>query len=117
MKALSFKPSPLAAWLILAGALITLFPLKLEHLEIILILVTLLSLPWLPKKRLRSAPFLLLYIVFAILALKLPLPLPISWHPIAQLLIVLFIWVSLLYIPLSILLYYLLHTAKAQTQQ
>lgn len=114
MKTLSFKLSPLFAWLILAGALTTLFPLKLEHLEIVLILVTFLSLPWLPKKRTRSAPLLLLYVAFAILALILPLPLPISWHPLTQLLLILIIWAFFLYIPLSIFLYYLFRTALAQ---
>ena len=114
MKMPTLKPSPLAAWLILAGALITLFPLKLEHLEIILITVTLLSLPWLPKKRLRSAPFLLLYVVFAIMALNIPLSLPTSWHLLTQLLTSLVIWALLLTTPLSLLVYYLFHTAQTK---
>lgn len=114
MKAVSSRLCPLAAWLILAGALITLFPLKLEHLEIIIILVTLLSLSWLPKKRLRSAPFLLLYVAIAILALNVSLPLPNSWHPLAQLTFVITFWALALSVPLATLVYYLFHTARAQ---
>lgn len=114
MKDASFQLSPLAAWLVLAGCLATLFPLKLEQLEIILISVALLSLLWLPKKRTRSAPLLLLYAASAVLALKLPLPLTASWHPLAQLLFILFVWASLLCVILSILFYYFFLTAAGQ---
>lgn len=111
MRTFALRLSPLAAWLILAGALATLFPLRLEHIEIIFTLTTLLTLPWLPRLRRRSAPFLLLYVVFAILALKVPLPLPNSWHPVAQLLFIILFWALSLIIPLSVLVYYLFRTA------
>lgn len=111
MRTFALRLSPLAAWLILAGALATLFPLRLEHIEIIFILTTLLTLPWLPRLRRRSAPFLLLYVAFAILALKVSLPLPNSWHPIARLLFIILFWALSLIIPLSILIYYLFRTA------
>ncbi len=113
MRQLTLRLSPLAAWLILAGMLATLFPLRLEHIEIIFVLTTLFTIPWLPRRRRRSAPFLLLYVVFAILALKVPLPLPNSWHSVARLLFVIIFWALSLIIPLSILVYYLFHTAPS----
>lgn len=113
MRTFALRLSPLAAWLILAGALATLFPLRLEHIEIIFALVTLSTLPWLPRLRRRSAPFLLLYVTFAILALKIPLPLPNSWHPIARLLLVIIFWALSLIIPLSILIHYLFRTDRS----
>lgn len=113
MKTFTLRPSPLAAWLILASALATLFPLRLEHIEIIFALTTLLTFPWLPRLRRRSAPFLLLYVAFALLALKVPLPLPNSWHPVARLLFITLFWALSLTIPLSILVYYLFRTARS----
>lgn len=112
MRTFALRLSPLAAWLILACMLATLFPLRLEHIEIIFVLVTLLTLPWLPRLRRRSAPFLLLYVAFAILALKVPLPLPNSWHPVARLLFIMLFWALSLIVPLSILVYYLFRTAR-----
>ena len=111
MRTFALKLPPLAAWLILAGALATLFPLRLEHIEIIFALVTLSTLPWLPRQRRRSTPFLLFYVAFAILALKVPLPLPNSGHPVARLLFIMLFWALSLIIPQSILIYYLFRTA------
>ena len=106
------KLSPLAAWLILTAAVATIFPLKLEYLWSILITTTLLAMLWLPGRRIRSAPFLLLYIVTALLALSISLHLPTTLHPLAKLLLTLLAWGLILTIPLSGLIYYLLRTAR-----
>lgn len=103
---------PLAAWLILAGASLTLFPLHLEHLYSILIATIALSISWLPGRRYRSAPFLALYALTALTALNVPLPLPNAWHPLVILILTLTIWGAVLTVPLSILIFYLLRTAR-----
>lgn len=111
MKA-SFSLSPLAAWLLLAGAVTTLFPLTLEQTLIILIITAALSIVWLPGKRLRSAPFVVLYAATALLALIIPVPLPAVWHPLAKLLVTLCLWGLVLALPLAGLLAYLFRTRE-----
>jgi hypothetical protein len=109
-----FSLSPVAAWFILAGAVATLFPLRLEHIQMILAATALLAAAWLPGRRLRSAPFLLVYLITAALALKVSLPLPGSSHPVASLLLVLAVWAIVLIIPLSSFMYYLFRTAATK---
>jgi hypothetical protein len=104
--------SPLAAWLILAGAVATLFPLSLEYITAILATAAVLSIVWLPGRRLRSGPFLILYTTTATLALVVSLPLPTAWHPLPRLLLALGIWGVLLTAPLAALLTHLLRTAR-----
>lgn len=103
--------SPLAAWLILAGAVVTLFPLNLEQIQIILAAAMLLSVFWLPGRRYRSAPFLFLFALVALLALNVNIPLPASWHPLLKLIFSLIIWAALLNILLGSLIAYLLRTS------
>lgn len=112
--ALEKRLSPLAAWMILAGASATFFPLRLEQLYVILMAAMLLSALWLPGRRYRSAPFLALYAGTALLALNLTIPLPSSWHPILRLIVILGIWTVVLIIPLSVLLILLLRTARTR---
>lgn len=108
---MTLHPSPLAAWLLLATAVTTLFPLKLEHVITMLIAAALLSVIWLPGRRMRSAPFVVLYALTAVLALTVPLPLPGNWHPLVRLLLTLGAWGLVLALPLAGLLAYLLRTA------
>ncbi|MBI4022146.1 MAG: hypothetical protein HY372_02220 [Candidatus Andersenbacteria bacterium] len=103
--------SPLAAWLILSGAVATLFPRTIEQTQLILAAAMLLSIFWLPGRRYRSAPFLFLFALVALLALNVRIPLPISWHPLLKLLLRLLIWAALLNIIISSLIAYLLRTA------
>jgi len=106
--------TPLVGWLILALAVATLFPLKLEHLTALFIATTILSLIWLPGRLRRSIPFLLIYVSVAFLALTIPIPLPSTWNPLATLLTILIIWSTVLILSLSVLMSYLLRTASPQ---
>jgi hypothetical protein len=103
--------SPLAAWLLLLGSVSTLLPLTLEQLTIVLVLAAVLSVVWLPGRRLRSAPFVLLYAATAFLAITVPLPLPAGWHPLTKLLTALTFWGLILALPLAGLLAYLVRSA------
>jgi hypothetical protein len=104
--------SPLAAWLLLAGSAATLLPLTLEQVLLILLVAAVLSVIWLPGRRLRSAPFLLLYAGTAVAAVMITIPLPAHWHPLARLLVTLLIWGLALALPLAGLLAYLMRSAQ-----
>lgn len=112
MSALASRVSPIAAWLVLGGAAASLFPLQLEGLYAILLGTMLLSVIWLPGRRLRSAPFLALYTITAIMALNVHVPLPSTWHPLVRLLLTVAAWAIPLIVSLAFIIAYLLRTAR-----
>ncbi len=114
MRKLVIDIYPLAAWVTMAGALVTQLPLRLEQLWLILGAAAVLSLPWLPPSRRRSGALLLAYVALAWLALVVAWPPPADWHVLTRLAVPLLLWTAVTTIAVGCIIYYLLHTAGRQ---